>query len=59
MKKSRICKTMMFVWCQAMLMSFGGTCLPDNILADTAGQIVNGLIVGGFDMLVAGSGLPI
>ena len=58
-KKSRIWKTMMLVGAQALLFASGGTCLPDNIFAETAGDIVNGLIIAGFNVLAAGSGFQI
>ena len=50
---------MMLVGAQALLFASGGTCLPDNIFAETAGDIVNGLIIAGFNVLAAGSGLQI
>ena len=50
---------MMLVATPAMLFGSGGTCLPDNILAETAGEIVNGLIIAGFNVLATGSGLQI
>ncbi len=59
MKNSRIWKTMMLVGCQAMLFGIGGSCLPDNFLAEAAGQVVNSLLVDGFNTLAAGAGLPI
>lgn len=59
MKKSRIWKTMMLVGGQALLFGSGGSCLPDNFFAGTAGDIVNGLIIAGFNILAAGSGLQI
>lgn len=59
MKSSRIWKTMMLVGCQAMLFGIGGSCLPDNFLADTAGQVVSDLLVNGFNTIAAGAGLPI
>ncbi|MCH7596071.1 MAG: hypothetical protein IID35_05870 [Planctomycetes bacterium] len=59
MKKSRVWKTMMLVGGQAVLFASGGSCLPDNILAETAGEIVNGLIIAGFNMFAAGSGFQI
>ena len=59
MKKSRIWKTMMLVGGQAFLFASGGTCLPDNIFAETAGEIVNGLIIAGFNLLATGSGVQI
>lgn len=59
MKSSKIWKTLMLVGSQAMLFGLGGSCLPDNFLADAAGQVANRLLVDGFNMLVAGAGLPI
>ena len=59
MKKSKIWKTMMLVGGQAVLFASGGTCLPDNVFAETAGEIVNGLIIAGFNMLATGSGFQI
>lgn len=59
MKKSRIWKIMMLVGGPAVLLGSGSTCLPDNILAETAGEIVNGLIIAGFNMLATGSGFQI
>ncbi len=59
MKKSKIWKTMMLVGSQAVLFASGGTCLPDNVFAETAGEIVNGLIIAGFNMLATGSGFQI
>ena len=48
-----------FVGSQLVLASFGGTCLPDNILADTAGEIVNGLIIAGVNLVLAGTGVQV
>lgn len=48
---------MMLVGCQAMLFGLGGSCLPDNFLADAAGQVVNSLLVDGFNTLVTDAGL--
>ncbi|MCH7994772.1 MAG: hypothetical protein IIB57_10065 [Planctomycetes bacterium] len=59
MKKSRIWKTMMLVGGQALLFGSGGTCLPDNVFAETAGEIVNGLIIAGFNIIATGSGFQI
>ncbi len=50
---------MMLVGSQAVLFGSGGTCLPDNVFAETAGEIVNGLIIAGFNMLATGSGFQI
>ena len=59
MKKSRVWKTMMLMGSQALLFASGGGCLPDNIFAETAGEIVNGLIISGFNMLATGSGFQV
>ena len=57
MKNTRIWKAVMFVGCQTMLFGLGGSCLPDNFLADAAGEVVNGLIVDQLSTIIAGSGL--
>ncbi len=44
---------------QAMLLGFSGSCLPDNTFADTAGNIVNGIITAGVNMLLASSNLQV
>jgi hypothetical protein len=59
MKNSRIWKKMMLVGSQGILLVSGGSCLPDNILATTAGEIVNGLIIAGFNVALTGSGFQI
>lgn len=59
MKKSKLVKKMMLFSSQALLFASSGTCLPDNIFADTAGEIVNGLIIAGFNLLTTGSGIQI
>lgn len=50
---------MMLIGCQGVLFISGGACLPDNILSEVAGDIVSGLIIGGFNMLATGSGFQI
>ena len=50
---------MMLVGGQALLFGSGGTCLPDNVFAETAGEIVNGLIIAGFNIIATGSGFQI
>ena len=50
---------MMLMGSQALLFASGGGCLPDNIFAETAGEIVNGLIISGFNMLATGSGFQV
>lgn len=42
-----------------LVMGFGGGCLPDNFLADKAGEIVNGLIVSGINQALADTGFGI
>ena len=59
MKKSKFRKFMMLAVSQTMLLLAGGTCLPDNVFADAAGQIINGVIIAGFNMVTAGSGLQV
>lgn len=59
MKKSRMLKAVMLFGSQTALFVSGGTCLPDNIFSNTAGEIVNGLIIAGFNMLATGSGIQI
>jgi len=44
---------------QAVLFGSGGTCLPDNIFADTAGEIVSGLIIAGVNMIATPGGFQI
>lgn len=57
MQKSISCwKKLSFVGSSLVMASFGGTCLPDNILADTAGEIVNSLLIMGVNMFLAGAG---
>ncbi len=59
MKKSRFWRAMMFVGGSSTLLISGGSCLPDNIFSEVAGNIVNGLMIAGFNMVAAGSGLQI
>lgn len=59
MKNTRFWKAMVLVGSQALVLGSGGTCLPDNTFADAAGDIVNGLIIAGFNVLATGSGLQI
>lgn len=42
-----------------LVLGFGGGCLPDNLFAETAGQIVNGLIVSGINQALAGADLEV
>ncbi len=58
MQKTISCwKKLGLIGSSLVVASFGGTCLPDNILADTAGEIVNGIFVTGFNMFLAGAGV--
>ncbi len=60
MRKSvRFRKALTIVVSQLFLAGFGGACLPDNVLADTGGQIVNGLILAGVNMVLNGSDIQI
>lgn len=58
-KSVTLWKKLSLVGSQVLLVGFSGACLPDNILADTAGEIVNGVIIGGMNMILAGSGFQI
>lgn len=42
-----------------MLWGVGGSCLPEGFLATTAGEILNGLIISGFNAALGGTGLQI
>lgn len=59
MKNTRIWKKLTLVGSQGFLLVSGGTCLPDNLFAETAGEIVNGLIIAGFNMVLTGSGFQV
>ena len=52
-------KRMAFLSTQVLLVFSGGACLPDNIFAETAGDVVNGLIITGINLVLADSGLQI
>ncbi len=58
MKRASFWKKLVVV-CEGALFVLGGACLPDNTLAGAAGEIVNGLIIAGFNMLAGGSGLQV
>lgn len=59
MKRLRIWNAMMLVACPSTLLLSGGSCLPDNIFSEVAGNIVSGLMIAGFNMISAGSGIQI
>ncbi len=42
-----------------LLWGVGGGCLPEDLLAGTVGEIVNGLIISGFNAALGGTGLQI
>jgi|GEM_PF-1582198 len=44
---------------QAMLLGSGGSCLPDNVLAETLGDVVNGLIVAGVNVVLSSTTVQI
>ena len=52
-------KRMAFLSTQVLLVFSGGACLPDNIFADTAGEIVNGLIITGINLALVDTGIQI
>ena len=58
-KTVKFWKTLSLVGSQVFLVGFGGACLPDNIFTDTAGEIVNGLIIAGVNLILGGSGVQI
>lgn len=58
MNFGKLRKAFLLVSGHGLLFASGG-CLPDNIFADTAGDIVNSLILNGFNMLLAGTGVQI
>ena len=55
----KLWKKLGFVGSQLVIAGFGGTCLPDNILANTAGEIVNGLILSGVNLVLTGTGIQV
>jgi len=59
LKSIKIWKKMTFVASQAMLLVYSGSCLPDNTFADTAGNLVSGIITAGVNMLLSGSNLQV
>ena len=58
-KARKTWKRMAFLSTQVLLVFSGGACLPDNIFAETAGEIVNGLILTGINLALANSGIQI
>ncbi len=42
-----------------LLLGVGGSCLPEDLLANTAGEVLNGLIISGFNAALGGAGLQI
>lgn len=58
-KSVRLWKKLGFVGSQLVMAGFGGSCLPDNILANTAGEIVNGLILSGVNLVLTGTGVQV
>lgn len=48
-----------FLTGHAILLATSGSCLPDNVFADTAGEIVNGLIIAGLNLTLSGSGVQL
>lgn len=59
MKSTRWWKKFVLVFCPMTFVFTGSNCVPDNLLADTAGQIVNGLIITTFNAAISGSGITI
>ncbi|RME39409.1 MAG: hypothetical protein D6788_05515 [Planctomycetota bacterium] len=44
---------------QAVLFGVGGSCLPENFFAETAGDITAGLLTSVVNMTLSGSGLEV
>ncbi len=42
-----------------LVLGAGGGCLPDNLFVDTAGEIVESLIISGATRALSGAGLQI
>ena len=42
-----------------LVLGLGGGCLPDNLFANTAGEIVNGLILFGINAALSGAGVQL
>ncbi len=42
-----------------LVLGFGGGCLPDNLFANTAGEIVNGLSLFGVNTVLSGAGMQV
>jgi len=58
-KTIAVWKKCTFVASQAILLGVSGSCLPDNTFADTAGNIVSGIITTGVNMLLSGANLQV
>lgn len=60
MKKARRAwKRLAFMSTQVLLVLSGGSCLPDNIFAEVAGAVVNGLIISTINVALADSGIQV
>ncbi len=57
-RASTLWSTKRFAGLCGLLMGIGG-CLPDGLFSDTAGEIVNGLIISAVEMALSGAGIPI
>ncbi len=42
-----------------LVLGFGGGCLPDNLFADIAGQIVESVIISGATTALSGAGIQL
>jgi len=58
-KARTLCKRIALLSTQALLVLSGGSCLPDNLFADVAGDLVNGLIITTVNLALADSGIQI
>ena len=55
---STVCKKAVVGIC-GLVLGVGGGCLPDNLFADIAGEIVQGVIISGANAVLAGAGIQI
>lgn len=55
-KDSRWWKTMTLAVVCGLTLGVGSGCVPDNLLVSTFGDIVNGLIISGVNLGLAGTG---
>ncbi len=52
-------RTMALIGTSGFLFALGGGCLPDNLFAEAAGDIVTNLFIAGANAALASSGIQI